>query len=366
MMVRAATESALGFAASDAALLMRYFGWTEQDTANVETIVGAIETRADTIVDRFYEHLGGYPELASLLDDGARRARLRATQRAYLTSFGRGIGGPDYIADRLAIGHTHERIGLAPRWYIGAYAVLGPLIAEAVAEACGLDSAEYCSCVATATKVIHIDSGLAIEAYHAAALARQDSLVRDLELARHRLEDLVRHDALTGVAARREVAAQIEAEFQRSRRFRRLFSVLFVDIDGFKAINDRHGHAAGDAALGHVARTLADGLRPADIIGRWGGEEFVIGLVECPGAEAEIIAERLRAGVEAAPLVVAGETVAITVSIGLASGLDAAESARDLIARADRTMYLAKSAGRNRVCADLNHAKEAPRSLTVS
>ncbi|MEX2648082.1 MAG: diguanylate cyclase [Alphaproteobacteria bacterium] len=366
MIARAASERALEFLASDAALLLRYVGWTEQDAANVETLRRAIEARADTIVDRFYDHLDCYPELAGYIGDGARRDRLRATQRAYLASFGRGIGGAEYVADRLAIGHAHERVGLAPRWYIGAYAVLGPLIADAVAAAYGLDGATYRSCVATATKIIHVDSVLAIEAYHGAALARQDSLVRDLELARRRLEDLVRHDALTGVAARREAAALLDAECERSRRFRRSFSVLFVDIDRFKAINDRHGHAAGDAVLGHVARTLAEALRPADIIGRWGGEEFVIGLVECPGAEAEAIAERLRAAVEASPLVVEGESVAITVSIGLTSGAVACETARDLIARADRAMYLAKRAGRNRVRADLTQVKDAPKSLFVS
>jgi diguanylate cyclase (GGDEF)-like protein len=332
---------------------LRYVGWTERDAANVGTIVEAIERSAETIVERFYRHLDGFGEMSALLGDGARRRRLMETQTAYLLSLGRDMGSLAYLDERLAIGHAHESVGLATRWYIGAYAVLEPLIAEALARALGVETAAYRACLETVRKIIHIDSVLALEAYQDAAHARQDALMRDLETARRRLEDLVRHDALTGVAARREVETLLEAEHRRGLRFGHALSVLFVDIDHFKAINDAHGHAVGDDALCHVARTLAGALRSADVVGRWGGEEFVVGLVECEPDEAWTIAERMRRAVAASPLDLGAARVAITVSVGLACGPRRGEAATDLIARADRAMYEAKRAGRNRVVVDV-------------
>jgi len=127
-----------------------------------------------------------------------------------------------------------------------------------------------------------------------------------------------RHDGLTGLLNRRAMEEALAAQIQRSRRTGETFTVLMLDLDHFKAINDRYGHAAGDSALKHAAATLKSSAREVDRIARFGGEEF---LALMPGASldaARPLAERLRGCVEREPVMVDGATVPISVSIGVA------------------------------------------------
>ena len=124
---------------------------------------------------------------------------------------------------------------------------------------------------------------------------------------------------------------------------------VLMDVDHFKLINDRRGHSGGDAVLGAVARLLTRCVRSCDVVARWGGEEFVVGLPSTPLEGAAEVAERLRAQLEAEPILdPSGELVPVTASFGVAD-LVTQEKLDQLIDRADRAMYSAKSAGRNQV-----------------
>jgi diguanylate cyclase (GGDEF)-like protein len=126
---------------------------------------------------------------------------------------------------------------------------------------------------------------------------------------------------------------------------------MLIDIDAFKAINDRYGHPAGDQCLREVAQCLTSRLRPGDLLARMGGEEFAVLLPGMTPAEATEAAERLRQAVEVLEVMVNGAAVRVTISVGVAAG--EADSAL-LMARADSALYLAKGGGRNRVsCACL-------------
>jgi diguanylate cyclase (GGDEF)-like protein len=169
----------------------------------------------------------------------------------------------------------------------------------------------------------------------------------------HRMEELALTDGLTGLPNRRALLNRAMSGLGTARRKRLPYGVAMADIDHFKAINDTHGHAAGDQALQRLGRLLEDSLRASDEVGRWGGEEFLILLPETDEAEALRVAERLRAAVEEEPFVIEGEvTLKVTISIGVAA-LDApAQSALvldALIRMADDALYRAKDAGRNRV-----------------
>jgi diguanylate cyclase (GGDEF)-like protein len=161
-------------------------------------------------------------------------------------------------------------------------------------------------------------------------------------------------DPLTGLASRRKLESQLALEFRRAGQFVRPLSVIFVDFDRFKAVNDTHGHAVGDQVLSHLGRLFASFARPMDTVGRYGGEEFVFVLPEIDLAAAAELAESIRKRVEhsALSLNLAAGPLTITVSAGVA-GFDGRPGVYRqeglLVQAADRACYAAKSAGRNSV-----------------
>ncbi|RQS18419.1 sensor domain-containing diguanylate cyclase [Burkholderia sp. Bp8998] len=165
---------------------------------------------------------------------------------------------------------------------------------------------------------------------------------------------LARTDGLTGLNNRRSFAEVLDREWRRARRARSVFSLLFVDVDRFKAYNDTYGHQASDDALAAVARCIGDNIRrPSDTAARYGGEEFVVLLPDTPETGAAQIAERIRAAIDELALEHAGsEHGRVTASIGLASWTpEHDEAAGSVIKAADEALYYAKATGRNKVAA---------------
>ena len=168
--------------------------------------------------------------------------------------------------------------------------------------------------------------------------------------AEQQLEVLARSDPLTGVTNRRHFFELAEAEVARATRYGRPLAVLMLDVDHFKAINDRHGHLDGDRVLKLVAAECQLGLRGTDVFARYGGEEFVALLPETDRESALATAERIRQVVEAAALDTPGGPLRVTVSLGLAHRPAAGGATLDqLIHQADEALYASKAAGRNRV-----------------
>lgn len=157
-------------------------------------------------------------------------------------------------------------------------------------------------------------------------------------------------DKLTGVANRQQLLATLFSEVERASRYNRPFSVAFADIDHFKSVNDTYGHAAGDIVLRGVAQTMANNLRTTDLIGRHGGEEFMLLLSETNAEDAAVLAEKLRILVQRQRFNVEGNPqLNVTVSIGIAGGEGPALRVDSLVRDADAAMYSAKSLGRNQV-----------------
>jgi len=173
--------------------------------------------------------------------------------------------------------------------------------------------------------------------------------VTDLVHHADELEALARIDALTGIANRRHFLEFAEIEWSRLERYERPLSLLMIDIDNFKAINDRFGHDAGDKALTLVARICANTRRHADIAGRIGGEEFAVLLPETPLLQAQMVAERLRLAISKDEIVLDGGCIKLTISVGVAETAPDVADFAHLMKRADRALYAAKTAGRNRV-----------------
>lgn len=166
------------------------------------------------------------------------------------------------------------------------------------------------------------------------------------------LRRLSRHDGLTGLLNRRAIEEALDAQMQRSQRSGEAFTLMMLDLDHFKHINDRHGHAMGDHALKHAAAFLRGELRDVDVLGRYGGEEFLFLLPGLRLAQAHAVAERLRERLAARPLLHAGVAVPLAVSIGVAESVGPQTDPRSVLARADAALYRAKACGRNRVVLD--------------
>ena len=159
-------------------------------------------------------------------------------------------------------------------------------------------------------------------------------------------------DPLTGAFNRRTFHDIAEREIARARRAGQPLSIILVDIDHFRPINDRHGHRAGDAVLQKMADVIRGALRKEDMLVRYGGEEFLVLLPDVPGPGAVVVAGRIRKAVEAEAFDIDGNTIPVTVSVGVSARLDEGpESMEGLLARADEALALAKQRGRNRVVA---------------
>lgn len=202
-------------------------------------------------------------------------------------------------------------------------------------------------------QTVWIDISGATVAYDPALtlwLVNDISKQKDLE---EELSHQVNHDFLTGVSSRSWFMRQALIELHRANRYSNPLSILMLDIDFFKRINDSHGHQAGDVVLKCVADLCKHMLRDSDVVGRLGGEEFALLLPETNHHQAYIVAERLRTSIEKAKIMLPGEdvTLQLTVSIGVATLTGKTDEVEAMVARADKALYEAKNSGRNRVFA---------------
>jgi diguanylate cyclase (GGDEF)-like protein len=218
-------------------------------------------------------------------------------------------------------------VPMAPLWAISRPELVGEIVFHAMAWLLGLTGL-----------------GLTIR-----RLGRQSIERKQLE---SRLQRLATTDPLTGADNRRSFGERASMELARSRRYQRPLSLLMLDLDHFKAVNDRFGHAVGDEVLRTFAQVCRETLRDADVFARMGGEEFAVLLVETSAGRASLVAERLRANVARLAIPTPGATsdaVSVTVSAGAATANEDDETLDALLARADDALYRAKRAGRDRV-----------------
>jgi two-component system, cell cycle response regulator len=175
-------------------------------------------------------------------------------------------------------------------------------------------------------------------------LELEDHLVE----ARESMRFQATHDLLTSLWNRGVIVELMSHEIMRSRRERSCTAVMMCDIDHFKSVNDQYGHAIGDDVLREVARRLHNSVRSYDMVGRYGGEEFLVALNKCDPGSAVSRAENLRAKIAGRPIQTANKPVAATISIGLALSTEFTEcTIEEIMHQADMALYAAKAAGRN-------------------
>jgi diguanylate cyclase (GGDEF)-like protein/PAS domain S-box-containing protein len=184
-----------------------------------------------------------------------------------------------------------------------------------------------------------------------------DVNVTELTKAKKEVERLALSDPLTGLANRRHLVEQYSREVSRAKRSGKPISLLILDLDHFKSVNDRYGHLAGDACLKCVTAVIESYLRNIDIAARFGGEEFIVLLPETGESGARIVAEKLRAAVAETEIQLHEELLHVTVSIGIATAKPSElENFDEIVGKADTAMYRAKESGRNMVCVNTDIA----------
>ncbi|MFQ5915336.1 MAG: diguanylate cyclase [Nitrospinota bacterium] len=326
-----------------------FLEWSAEDEANLDLIHDVIRPHVDILVEAFYAHLLQFREIQRFLAERTTLDHLKDSQRAYLLSLGRESDSTDYFEERLRIGTAHERVGLNPKWYLGAYAKLFALIASRIGNRYAREPETLTSLLVTLKKIVTLDSALGVETYYHTAIQRLEESLLRLNEAQRQLQEASRVDGLTKIRNRTSFMETLEMELRRSRRFAHPFTLLFLDIDHFKNINDSYGHPFGDVVLKKVAELILSVIRTTDVAGRYGGEEFTIGLVECREDAAVTIAERIRLKIAFTPFEFEDKTASVTVSIGVAALIPQTDRVETLTERADQAMYQAKRAGRNRV-----------------
>ncbi|NPV40401.1 MAG: sensor domain-containing diguanylate cyclase [Anaerolineae bacterium] len=175
-------------------------------------------------------------------------------------------------------------------------------------------------------------------------VSEQKRMEELLEAKNRRLEEMSRRDYLTDLYNRRALMEKLDFEIKRRNRTKTSLSVVMLDLDHFKQVNDTHGHQVGDQVLVQVADLLRKTVREIDIVGRYGGEEFLVILPDCPAKEAVNVAERIRAGVAGFDFSL---SLKLTISGGVAEYIGG--NSDNLIEIADQNLYLAKNSGRNKI-----------------
>jgi diguanylate cyclase (GGDEF)-like protein/PAS domain S-box-containing protein len=193
------------------------------------------------------------------------------------------------------------------------------------------------------TKRKHAEAALQL------ANQRLENQLREIESLQASLREQAVRDPLTGLYNRRFLNEVLDHEFHRAARLAQPLSIVTLDIDGFKLINDQYGHAAGDACLVRLADLLQNYIRTSDIACRYGGEEFLLVLPDTDNHSAAVFAEQFRRLLEEAVTEFNGQEISATISLGVATYPIHSTNAKELISQADKALYLSKNLGRNRV-----------------
>jgi diguanylate cyclase (GGDEF)-like protein len=306
-----------------------------------------IFSSVDTLVREFYEKQTAFEENALLIGDAETLQRLMNAQRQYVLDLFDGHYGVDYVNSRLRIGLVHKRIGVEPKLYLSAVRILKSILEHTI-RARIADPDRVFDAMSALEKLMNFDTTLVFDTYIRGLLSeidlsrsRVEEYAQSLELkvtARTaELEELARRDSLTGLYNRRAMMEFLWRDLRYMARHGKPLSLVYLDVDEFKHINDTHGHRRGDEILLAVASSMLAVIRDSDTACRHGGDEFCIVLPDCTVDDAERTCARLRENLRKL------EPQA-RLSFGIAqSGPSTFDDADTLIRRADEKMYESKN-----------------------
>jgi len=309
-------------------------------------IKNVIEPNITEIVNEFYAKLMEDPTAREFISDIELLNRLKKTQSKYLLNLGVNFNTQTYFESRLRAGLAHAWVGLPLVTYQCGYYIQQKIIVHYIKSM--VDKHKIDVLTNFLLKIIALDMSLAIESYHGLQIQGLSQSLDKMQDRHRQLQEKSSKDSLTGVLTRGQILENLDQCIKKAKEKSQQLSIIMVDIDNFKKINDKFGHQAGDYVLRQMANRFKSAIRSIDNIGRIGGEEFLIIL---PNAELDIainIAERIRTHVSTTPVKSEDILLNVSVSEGVTEFVGG-DTAKTLIAKADKALYEAKNNGRNRV-----------------
>lgn len=328
------------------------FDLTENDVEILRIFADRVAENATTIVREFYEIQTKDPVITQIIGDSETMRRLRLSLREYVISLFQGPYDSEYVNRRLRIGQVHKRIGVSPELYMSGLRLLQSILEQWIERWGTADGGADSAAAAQASlhKAMLFDSQLVLDAYIDGFMREVDNIKREVAaFAGHQafqptaehsnLEEAAAKDALTGLYNQRMFYEFMGHELAAAQRYRLPLSLAYMDLNGFKGVNDTHGHQAGDGVLVHVAEAMKATVRRVDVACRYGGDEFSLLLPRTDRGEATAVCRRLIGRFhERCPH-------DVSLSIGIVqTGPEEILAAAPLLRRADDLMYRAKKA----------------------
>lgn len=308
-----------------------------------------IEPQIDDLVDRFYEQQTDNPEVALKIGDADTLKRLKGAQRRYVIELFQGSYDMEYLNSRLRIGIVHKRIGVEPRLYLSAMYMLKSMLLNVIDMVVPDDDQRHRAVIAL-EKLCMFDMTLVFETYVRSLLTeveasrrRTEEYAQELEQRSHQLEEITRTDPLTGLMNRRYLIDTYNRLLRCAKRRAEAVTLVYMDVDDFKKINDSRGHLHGDSILRMLGEILRSVSRAEDISFRYGGDEFCVLLPGCNEEQAqEVYINRMKEEI-------GRHLPGLVISVGcVQTGPFQFQDAESLIQQADERMYSQKQTVRQR------------------
>lgn len=325
------------------------FSLDEKDIAALVSVKAFIASELEAITEEFYEQQVAIQEVSQLIGDADTLLRLKRSMKGYIMSLFAGQYDAEYVQGRLRIGMVHKRIGVSPKLYVSAFQKLLSMLRQRLIAQAKKDCGTCSHSVSALEKIMMFDLVLVFDTYISSLItevSRKNQEIEDyaetleVEIAKQtrKLSEMASRDGLTGLINQRVFYEKLRYEIARSTRLSQTLSLIYFDLDGFKAVNDIKGHQEGDSILIASASALNAVIRDTDIAARYGGDEFCVILPSTSKEEALAMVNRLIAVFDEK---IAGSGVTLSVGVvTLAPG--EGKSADELVKMADGYMYNAK------------------------
>ncbi|MDH4333147.1 MAG: GGDEF domain-containing protein [Desulfobulbaceae bacterium] len=329
---------------------LELFALTQQDIDELVGMKPVVAANINELVESFYAGQVAVEEIARRIGDSETLARLKNHMARYILTMFDGEYGMEYVLSRLRIGLVHKRIGVPPKLYVPSFRNLFTRLREVI-----LGNNSDCGACRHRTdaleKIMFFDLELVFDTYIYSLLEELERGKKELEEYAESLEEtvakrteqlarLASRDGLTGLLNQRSFYEELRREIARTLRTDGELALIYLDLDGFKAVNDTKGHRRGDEILIAVAEVIRRVVRAEDIPARYGGDEFCIILPHSSSAKAQEAAQRL---IEAFDQEEGLKGAGVTLSIGIAAGGNAELRDADLLVKkADAAMYRSK------------------------